>query len=152
MPRLAQLKLNSDLHTATLPQLIAAEFLSGEGYDAHIASSNELYRERRDALLDSLDRHLAPAATWTVPNGGHHVWLTFDRPVDERLLYAEALREGVSFVPGGATQPEPTPRTSIRLSFGMFDAPRLEEGVVRLTRALAHVMRRDRVVAMAPIS
>ena len=37
------------------------------------------------------------------PKGGHHVWVTFRRPLDERALMTEALRQGVSFTPGGAT-------------------------------------------------
>ena len=152
MPRIAQLKLNTDLHTATLPQLIAAEFIGSDAYDEHIARAAALYRERCDVMLASLERHLSGAATWTVPNGGHHIWLTFDRPLDERLLYTEAQREGMSFLPGGAQQPEPSSRTSLRLSFSMFGPEQLEEGVHRLTRALANVLRRDRIVATAPIS
>ena len=152
LARLAQLKMNSDLHSPALTQLVAAELLRGKGYEEHVRASAELYRERRDILLDALGRRLADVATWLVPSGGHNLWLTFDRPVDERLLYAEALREGVTFLPGGAAQPEPTGRTSLRLSFS-YEAPeRMDEGIRRLARAHRAVQRRDRLAATGMVS
>ena len=152
LARLAQLKMNSDLHTPALTQFIAAELLNGEGYEEHVRESAAIYKGRRDAMIAALQRHLADVATWTVPAGGHNLWLTFDRPVDERLLYAEALREGVTFLPGGAVQPDQTARTSLRLSFSIVAPERFDEAARRLARALRAVQRRDRVAATGMIS
>jgi 2-aminoadipate transaminase len=152
LARLAQLKMKSDLHSPALPQLIAAELLSGEGYEDHVRESAAVYRDRRDVMLEALARHLGDEATWTVPGGGHNLWVTLDRPVDERLLYAEALREGVTFLPGGAVQPEPTGRTSLRLSFSIVPADRFDDGIRRLARALRAVHRRSRVAATGMMS
>ena len=150
--RLARLKMNSDLHTPSLTQLMAAELLRGEGYEEHVRASAELYRKRRDVLLEALDRHLSDAATWTVPAGGHNLWVTLDRPVDERLLYSEALREGVTFLPGGAAQPGPSGRTGLRLSFSYVAPELFDEGARRLARALRAVQRRDRIAATGMVS
>jgi DNA-binding transcriptional MocR family regulator len=152
LARIAQLKMNSDLHSPALTQLIAADLLRGDGYEDHVRKGAEMYRVRCEAMVESLERHLGDAATWSVPNGGHNLWLTLDRPVDERLLYAEALREGVTFLPGGAAQPEPTGRTSVRLSFSIVPPERFDEGSRRLARALRAVHRQDRIAATGPIS
>ncbi len=152
LARLAHLKMNTDLHSPALTQLIAAELLRGGGYEEHVRASAELYRERRDVMIEALERHLGDAASWIVPQGGHNVWLTLDRPVDERLLYAEALREGVTFLPGGAAQPQPGGRTSLRLSFSIVDPARFDEGARRLARALRAVHRRDRLAATGMVS
>ena len=152
LSRLAHLKMNSDLHSPGLTQLVAAELLRGEGYEEHVRETAAIYRERRDALIGALERHLRDAATWIVPKGGHNLWVTLDRPVDERLLYAEALREGVTFLPGGAAQPAPTGSTSLRLSFSIVPPERFDEGARRLARALRAVHRRDRIAATGPIS
>jgi DNA-binding transcriptional MocR family regulator len=101
-----------------------------------------VYRERRDALAAALERHLAFDATWTVPQGGHHIWVTLRDPVDERALYVEALRAGTAFLPGGAVTAEKSSRTSMRLSFGLVDPVLLDEGVRRLAVALREVRRR----------
>ena len=150
--RLARLKMDTDLHTSALTQHMAAAWLEGDRHRAYLDRVLPLYRERRDLLLGLLDRHLAGEATWSVPQGGQHVWVTLRRSVDERALYSEALRAGVSFLPGGATQPEPSARTSMRLSFSYVAPDELEEGVKRLARALAAVRRRQPVGATAPMS
>ena len=152
LARLAQLKMNTDLHSPALTQLVAADLLRGDGYEDHVRKGAEMYRARRDAMLEALDRHLGDAATWTVPRGGHSLWVTLDRPVDERLLYAEALREGVTFLPGGAAEPEPSGRTSLRLSYSIVAPERFDEGARRLARALRAVHRQDRLAATGPIS
>jgi DNA-binding transcriptional MocR family regulator len=142
--RLAVMKLDADLHTTTLTQHIAAEFLASGAYDDQIAGSLDHYRERRDSLLASLERHLAGEYRVVGARGGHHIWATLLRPVDERALYTEALRHGVSFVPGSAVSVERPFETNLRLSFSLLDPAELDEGVKRLARAIREVRRRDR--------
>ena len=79
-----------------------------------------------------------------VPHGGHHVWATLANAVDERTLYTEAIRHGVSFVPGGAVSTERRTQTSMRLSFSMLPPAEVEEGIKRLARALREVRRQAR--------
>lgn len=150
--RLVQLKLDSDIHTAALPQHLGARYLRGDKHEQLLAHAIPVYRRRRDALLDALDRHLRHDATWTIPAGGHNTWLTLNDPIDERALYVEALRAGVSFLPGGAIEAEKSSRTSMRLSFGLVE-PRLhDEGVRRLAVALREVRRRGRASATGALS
>lgn len=144
MPRLVRLKLDSDMHTAALPQHLAAWHLEGDRHAQLLARAVPVYRRRRDALLRALDRHLSSDATWSVPAGGHHVWVTLHEPVDERALYGEAFRAGMTFIPGGALQPEKTSRTSLRLSFSLAAPEALDEAVRRLAVALREVRRRRR--------
>ena len=94
----------------------------------------------------------ADDATWTIPPGGHNIWVTLLHPVDERALYVEALREGVSFLPGGAIQAERSSRTSMRLSFGLVEPGLIDEGVRRLAVALRAVRRRGRTSATGAMS
>jgi DNA-binding transcriptional MocR family regulator len=87
-----------------------------------------------------------------VPLGGHHLWVRLTQPTDERALYSEGIRHGVSFVPGGAVTPERRSQTALRLSFSLLDADELDEGVRRLARALREVRRRARHSAAGPLS
>lgn len=143
--RLAALKLETDFHTTTLVQHMAARYLASGGYDRQIAQTKGFYRERRDALMASLERHLAGEYRAETPQGGHHVWVTLTRPVNERELYTEALRHGVSFTPGGVVSAERPTHTSFRLSFSLLEPKELDEGVKRLARAIRELRRRDRL-------
>lgn len=150
--RLVQLKIDSDIHTAALPQHLAARYLRGDRHARLLARALPVYRARRDALLEALERHLAHEATWIAPAGGHHVWVTIREPVDERVLYAEAMRAGTTFLPGGAVMAEKSSRTSLRLSFGLVEPALLGEGVRRLAVALREVRRRGRAGSTGALS
>jgi 2-aminoadipate transaminase len=150
--RIAMLKLEADFHSPTLIQHIAARWLATGAYDRHVKRTKPFYRERRDALLSALERHLPGEYHLDVPHGGHHLWVTLNRPLDERALYGEAARHGVTFTPGGAVTAERRSQTSFRLSFSMVDPEQLDEGVRRLARAIREVRRGDRRAVAAPMS
>jgi DNA-binding transcriptional MocR family regulator len=150
--RIAMMKLENDFHSPTLIQHIAARWLATGAYDRHIEQSRPFYRERRDALLAALERHLPGEYQADSPEGGHHVWVTLRRPLDERALYTEAARHGVAFTPGGAVTAERRTQTSLRLSFSLLDPPELDEGVKRLARTIREVRRRSRHAVAAPMS
>jgi 2-aminoadipate transaminase len=150
--RIAMLKLEADFHSPTLIQYIAARWLATGAYDRHVERTKPFYRERRDALLAALERHLRGEYHVAVPHGGHHLWVTLNRPLDERALFAEAARRGVIFTPGGAVTVERRSQTSFRLSFSMVEPEELDEGVRRLARAVREVRRRSRHAVAAPMS
>jgi 2-aminoadipate transaminase len=150
--RIATLKLDADFHTATLIQHIAARWLASGAYDRHVKETIPFYRERRDALLAALERHLAGEYQVDPPAGGHHLWVTLHRPLDERALYTEAAHHGVTFTPGGAVTAERRSQTSFRLSFSLLEPEQLDEGVRRLGRAIREVRRRARHAIPAAMS
>ncbi len=150
--RLALMKTNADMATSTLTQHIAARYLRSGAHEKHTARASAAYRRHRDALCSALESHLAGEATWHPPVGGHHVWVTLRRPVDERALYLEALRAGVSYTPGSAASVEPPSRTSMRLSFPLLAPEQLEEAVRRFAVALRAAHRAQRASLTLPVS
>lgn len=150
--RIASLKLDTDLHSPTLTQETAARYLATGEHEARQEQVSAFYRERRDALLESLERRLGDECRWVHPLGGHNVWITLNRPLDDRALYAEALRHGVSFTPGSAVMAEPPAETSLRLSFSLIPPEDLDEGVRRLAQAIRAERRRMRPPALVAIS
>lgn len=140
----ARQKRGDDIHSATLPQLVGARFLAAGHYERHIAErAIPFYRERRDVLIDAVERELGPVAGYVHPLGGGHLWVTLHEALDERALADESQRQGVTFVPGGAMLPERPRRTHMRLSFGYLEPSELREAVRRLGVAI-RAMRRER--------
>src|SRR5215211_8977864 len=144
LDRIVREKRNDDMHSATMTQLVAARFFADGHYQPQIARSISFYRERCEALVAAVERHLKPATTFIPPLGGGHLWLTFREALDERDLYDEAVRQGVTFLPGGAMMAERPRATHIRLSFGYLDPDELTEGVRRLAVAVRAVRPRPR--------
>jgi DNA-binding transcriptional MocR family regulator len=139
--RLTELKLAADYHSPTLTQYLAQRWLSSGAHDRHLRRINVVYARRCQAMVESLTRRLGDEVVVTPPKGGHHVWVTFRRPLDERLLLSEAVRQRVSFTPGGAITVEGDGLAGLRLSFSLSDEPRIDEGVRRLAAAVRAVRR-----------
>lgn len=134
--RIAALKFGTDVHTSGLVQHLAQRYLASGAHESLLAATTPVHRARCDALRAALERRLGDEVEVSEPLGGHHVWVRMNRAVDERVLFHEAIRHGVTFMPGSATMAEPPPTTCMRLSFALLDEPRLEEGVRRLAMAL----------------
>jgi len=150
--RIAALKLESDFHTTTLAQHIAARFLAEDLHRRQVEQTLPFYRERRDALMEALDKHLAGEYRVNTPHGGHHLWVSLTRPLSERELYTEAARHGVTFTPGGVVTAERHSQTNLRMSFSLLDPAELDEGVRRFARAMRQVRRTARYGATMPLS
>ena len=139
--RLTDLKLSTDYHTPVLTQHLAERWLTDGAHDHHLRRINAVYARRCEAMLESLERRLGDEVMTVAPKGGHHMWVTFNRPLDDRLLFSEALRYGVSFTPGTATTVEGDGLNGLRLSFSLLDEERIDEGVRRLAAAVRAVRR-----------
>jgi DNA-binding transcriptional MocR family regulator len=150
--RLLRVKRTDDMHSATLTQLALARFLEAGEYPGHLERARAFYRERRDALVEAVSRHLGGLATTQKPTGGGHLWLTLSVAADEGELMTEAVRHGVTFVPGAAMLPEPGAGTHLRLSYGFLDPDKLAEGARRLARAIRAVGEQPRVSGALPIA
>ncbi len=149
--RLAALKMTTDLHTSSLAQHVAARHLSSGGYERLLTRTIPMYRERRDALLAALERHLPGEYATLRPLGGYNLWLTLRRKIDIRALYSEAVARGVSFTPGAVLMEESS-RPSMRLSYSLAAPEAIDEGVRRLAAALRSLLRTDASRSSVPYS
>jgi 2-aminoadipate transaminase len=89
-----------DLHTGTLGQALASEYLAGGHLEQRVPQIVEFYRPRREAMLATLERTMPEGVHWTQPEGGMFVWVTGPRGLDADQLYEASLARGVAFVPG----------------------------------------------------
>jgi DNA-binding transcriptional MocR family regulator len=111
-------------------QMTVSTYLATCDWMAQIKAYRELYRERRDAMIESLDA-LLPQATRTHPDGGFYVWLTLPEGVDAKAMLPRAVTERVAYVPGTAFFADGTGQRNVRLSYCYPDSQRIREGVRR---------------------
>lgn len=77
-----------------LSQLAVAEYLDTQPWREQIKVFRELYRERRDAMLDALSALMPPGCTWTHPEGGFYVWLTLPPGLDAKVMQPRGSPSG----------------------------------------------------------
>ncbi|HEX7463224.1 MAG TPA: PLP-dependent aminotransferase family protein [Dermatophilaceae bacterium] len=111
-------------------QMTVSTYLATCDWKAQIKIYCDLYRERRDAMIESLTAML-PQATWTHPDGGFYVWLTLPEGLNSKAMLPRAVTERVAYVPGTAFFADGTGHRNVRLSYCYPDSERIREGVRR---------------------
>lgn len=132
-------KQASDRASGSLVQRAIYRCLESRRLRSYVLGVSRRCRERRDAMLVALERHLPPGARWTVPDGGVYLWIGLPEGVSAQALYDTALARGVVVAPGGAYFPDGGDQPFIALNFAAQPPPLIEEGVRRLGEALREV-------------
>jgi 2-aminoadipate transaminase len=135
-------KQAADLCTSTLSQYFVQEYFGQGRWRDYIADLVEIYRDRRDAMLEALERHFPEQAEWTRPEGGLFLWASLPDYIDTTDLLAKALRENVAFVPGRAAYVDgQRGSTSMRLNFSASGEAELTEGIRRIGEVISDQIR-----------
>jgi 2-aminoadipate transaminase len=134
-------KQAADLCTSTLTQYFVREYFAEGRWREYVADVAEIYRERRDAMLEALERHFPRQASWTHPEGGLFVWATLPDYIDTGDLLAKALRQNVAFVPGVAAFTDGRGTSSMRLNFSGVGVEEIREGIARIGEVIAEQVR-----------
>lgn len=145
LEKLLLAKQSADLCTASFSQMVAHRYFSEEDWRGQVKQLIEIYRERRDAMLDSLQEHLSGIARWTRPRGGLFVWVDLPEFVRTSDLLAAALDLKVAFVPGSGFFPYQGGESCMRLNFSYPEVETIREGIKRL----AKVIKRELSLARA---
>ena len=134
-PVLAKMNLGkqaSDLCSSSISQYFVSAYFDSGPWEDYVRSLIDIYRRRRDVLLDALAEHFPREAEWTHPEGGLFIWATLPDYIDTTDLLARALQEHVAFVPGRAAYVDGRGGSAMRLNFSGVGVDDIREGLKRL--------------------
>jgi DNA-binding transcriptional MocR family regulator len=134
------IKQGTDLHTSTLSQLQIAAFLARADLDAGIRRIRDVYRQRRDVMLATMDRLFPTHVRYTRPQGGLFLWVELPDHCNARELLAASLERKVAFVPGGSFFPNGGHENTFRLNYSAMPPTRIMEGIERLASVLENYL------------
>ena len=117
-------------------QLTVSEYLANQPWREQIKTFQEVYRERRDALLESLQALMPEGTSWTIPAGGFYSWLTLPQGLDATAMLPRAVANLVAYVPGTGFYVDGQGRENLRLSYCYPEPDRIREGVRRLAAVI----------------
>lgn len=123
------------LSPSMVGQMAIHAYLRDYDWRGQIDSYRQMYRGRRDAMLDALATYL-PECTWTIPEGGFYTWLTLPSGMDSKAMLSRAVTELVAYTPGTAFFADNQGRENLRLSFCYPPADEIREGVRRLAKVV----------------
>jgi len=133
---------SSILCPSNFTQLTISSYLADQPWRDQIASFCDLYKARRDAMLESLEQHFPAEATWTKPGGGFYVWVNLPAEIDTKALVPKAIVAKVAYVPGSAFYADGLGSWSMRLSYCHPTPERIREGVKALGGVIKQEMSR----------
>lgn len=119
---------------------VAAEWMP-EHLTDHIGQLREIYRTRRDIMLDALEKHMPEGATWTRPEGGFFVWVTLPESIDVTEMVPMIRERGVDILPGSACFADGSGRNTMRLSFSFATDDLIPEGIEILGQVFRDELR-----------
>jgi len=130
---------SSILCPSNFTQLAISSYLADQPWRDQIASFAKLYKVRRDAALEALEKYFPKNATWTKPEGGFYIWVTLPPEIDTNALVPKAIVAKVAYVPGTAFYADGFGSWSMRLSYCHPTPERIKEGI----KALGGVIKNE---------
>jgi GntR family transcriptional regulator/MocR family aminotransferase len=137
-PQLAAMRAQSSAAGRVAEQLALAHFLCSGEFALHLRRMRRLYRQRRDALVAALDRHLGTIAEVHGATAGMHLSLRLpDARLSDVALARRAREEGIIVNPLSmhAVQ-DGSSWNGLVLGYAQVPAERMDELVKRLAAVI----------------
>ena len=140
--RLSLHKQIFDLNTNGLGQWIVSEFIRRDMLNGYLADMRNVYRRKRDMMLEAIKEYWPAGARVNRPQGGFHLWCRLPGEMRARTLLREAANEQVAFVIGEPFHVDGGGHHYIRLSYSSADEEHIVEGIRRIGNAMRRLLRR----------
>ena len=118
-----------------LAQATVHEYCRAGAYEPGLVHVRNALRERRDAMVAAIDRHLGRRVSYGRPLGGYFLWIRLPG-VDADALAQRADAAGVPVVKGSSCYPDGRGRDELRLAFTAVRPAEIAEGIERLAALL----------------
>lgn len=135
--RLADARQQMDFGLSVVPQQVAAKFLKSSYFQPHLERLRMHLLYKRDLLVDALQKELADWVSFTIPQGGLHLWCKIKPEVNDNKLLEEAIRNGVIFVPGSVYGSD---SGYVRFTFARPKADEIVPGISKFAASLRNVL------------
>ena len=130
-------KQGADLCSSNLSQMLIQSYFKHADWRAYVRRLTALYKERRDAMLDSLAEFMPNEVHWTHPEGGLFVWATLPSYIDATAMLPRAVAKNVAYVPGEGFYANGMGKNCMRLNFSFVEPEKIRRGI----EILAEVVR-----------
>jgi DNA-binding transcriptional MocR family regulator len=95
-----RLKLLSTVASASLPQIVVAEFLESGGYDRHLKKMRATLAGQVEGVRQAIAKYFPKGTRISRPAGGYMLWVELPAKIDGLKLYRAALAEHITILPG----------------------------------------------------
>jgi len=138
-------KQATDLCTPPFTQRIAARYLERGYLKENVKHIIELYRAKKDVMMDALEEYMPKEVTWTRAEGGLFTLLTLPTYINtDELIKVAIATENVAFVAGSSFYCDDSGKNTMRLNFSYASKEKNLEGVKRLARVITNEINKHK--------
>ena len=131
-----------DVHTNLFFQILVDRYLRMDIIDGHIGMCRALYRQKRDRMLEAMDRHMSGLAAWNVPDGGLFIWAELSEGYDGLELCRRLKERSISCVPGNTFCIDVNQVSrGFRLNFSLPSDEQIDRGIAVIGRVLSEYIK-----------
>ena len=132
-----RLKFINTVATASLPQMVLAEYLESGGYDRYVARLRIAFTEQVRIMSQAVAKYFPEGTRITRPDAGYLLWVELPKRVDAVKLFRAALAANISVVPGPIFSTTGRYRNCVRISCGYRWSDAIDRAVLTLGRLAA---------------
>lgn len=107
----------AQLNPAVFTQQLISAYLDNPAWKAKLDEYRGIYRQKFEALVETLEQVMPEGTRWNQPTGGFYLWVTVPDGIDTEKLVYDAIGRGVVYVPGTAFYTNGDGHSELRLSF-----------------------------------
>ncbi len=132
---------SSDLCTSTFSQRVAYEYFSDPSWIENLKKFVSIYTERRDSMLSALKKYFTDIGSWSNPEGGFFIWLKLEEFLSTKEILADAVSQGVAFIPGTGFYADGGGKNEARLAFCSESTENITKGISILSKIVKEKSR-----------
>lgn len=133
-------KQGADLCSSNLSQMMIASFFQNSDWRSYVRRLNDIYRERRNAMLNALAEFMPKDVHWTHPEGGLFVWATLPSYIDATAMLPQAIAKNIAYVPGEGFYAGDEGKNCMRLNFSFVEPEKIRRGIELLAEVIRERM------------
>lgn len=134
----------ASLQASTIGQMETSKWIDMFDLDGHVNKIREVYRKRRDVMMDTLKKELPEGCECTYPVGGLFTWVvlpeSFNSEEKMKDLQMKCLEKNVAFVAGGSFFPNGGHENTLRLNYSCMPEEKIVKGITILCQTIKENM------------
>ncbi len=134
----------ADLCTPWFDQAVAAKYLEKGYFEKNLVKTVELYKKKRNLMIESFHKYMPEGVTWTEPEGGLFLHVRMKEGYDSRELFKIAMEKHVAFVVGDVFYCDGKGQNTMRINFSFMSDEKIVEGVKRLADSIRELYSREK--------
>ena len=135
-----QMKRIHSISCPTLTQAAMAHYLKNGRYEYHLKNLRKALHTQSLRYVQGIIQYFPEDTKVSRPHGGFILWLELNKKVNAYKLRIEAMKQGISIVPGKIFSASTNYSNCIRISFGKPWSPKVEEGLEVLGKLICKMI------------